>query len=236
MAELVGLVAGTVFYRKTYFEHAEKKNIETKYGPATVLLTGRWAYIPRHGLDDEQYIPPHKINHPANFCALKDLGVQEVVGVNSSGSLRPSLGPGSVVVPNDYISLYGDATIFDNERGHITPGLSDLVRSKLCAAAKAAEVYIVDGGAYWQNKGPRLETRAEIRFQSHYADMVGMTMASEATVARELELDYASLCSVDNHAHGLSPMALSSVEISHNAAANADKMFKIIQAYLDIRV
>lgn len=234
MAELIGLVAGTVFYHKDYFEEAEKKTIRTRFGSATLLLTGRWAYVPRHGLEGEPYIPAHKINHPANMAALKELGVIEVIGINSSGSLRPSLQPGFVVLPNDYISLAKVTTIFNDEHGHITPCLSERVRKKLSAAADAAGVNLVEGGIYWQNPGPRLETRAEIRFQSQYADMVGMTLASEATVAQELGLEYASLCSVDNHAHGLSPVSLTAEEIMANAAANAGTIFEIIQAYLDL--
>lgn len=234
MAGLIGLIAGTVFYQTDYFARAEKKSVETKFGRAVVLLTERCAYVPRHGLEGQEYLPPHRINHPANLSALKEVGVTEVVGINSSGSLRPSLEPGSVVLPSDYISLAKIATIFDDRQVHITPQLSEKIRTKLIAAAKKADIRLVEGGIYWQNSGPRLETRAEIMFQSHYADMVGMTLASEATVAQELGLEYASLCSVDNHAHGLSPTPLTVEEILANAAANADKMFKIVQAYLEL--
>ena len=235
MPDLIGLIAGTVFYQKDYFAKAEARTVKTKFGEALVLLTGRWAYVPRHGLEGGNYVHAGRINHPANLAALKEVGVTEVVGVNSTGSLRPSLEPGSVVLPSDYICLSNVATIFDNgERGHITPRLSDLVRRKLIQAAKDANVRLVEGGIYWQNNGPRLETRAEIQLQSHYADMVGMTMASEATVGQELGLDYASLCSVDNHGHGLSPAPLTADEIQANAAHNAGRMFKIIQAYLEV--
>lgn len=234
MADLIGLVAGTVFFRHDYFKEAEKKKIETRFGPALVLLTDRWVYVPRHGLGGEKFIPPHMINHPANFSAMKEIGVTEVIGLNSTGSLRPSLAPGAIVIPHDYISFGRVPTVFNDENRHITPELSDLVRSKLAAAAKKAEIPVLEWGIYWQNPGPRLETKAEIRFQAHYADMVGMTMASEATVAQELELEYASLCSVDNHGHGLSPYPLTAEEIMANASANAHRMLKIIQAYLEV--
>jgi 5'-methylthioadenosine phosphorylase len=61
-----------------------------------------------------------------------------------------------------------------------------------------------------------------------------MTMASEAAVAQELDLPYASLCSVDNYAHGLSSTPLTEGEIGANAAANAEKMFRVILSYLDL--
>lgn len=231
MTTRVGLVAGTVFYQKDYFKDGEKRVVDTPYGKATILLTEQWAYVPRHSLEGDPYVPPHQVNHCANFSALKELGCMEIIGINSCGSLRPSLEPGSIVLPNDYISLGNIPTIFSGQRGHITPCLSDMVRKKLAAAAKAAEVRLVEGGIYWQNPGPRLETKAEIRFQSQYADVVGMTLASEATVAQELGLEYGALCSVDNYGHGLSPCNLSSDEIMANASANAEKMLRIVQAY-----
>ena len=60
-----------------------------------------------------------------------------------------------------------------------------------------------DGGVYWQARGPRFETPAEIRLMAAHADVVGMTIASECVVAGELGLDYAALCVVDNLANGL---------------------------------
>ena len=234
MADFIGLIAGTVFYQQDFFADAKRETVETAYGSASVMLIDNWAYVPRHGLEGELYCPPHKINHQANAAALISIGVKEVIGVNSCGSLRPSLEPGSVVLPNDYISLNQVVTIFEDTRGHIVPFLSETVRSKLRAAAELAAVHLMVGGIYWQNLGPRLETKAEIRLQSHYADMVGMTMASEATVAQEIGLEYASLCSVDNHAHGLSPKPLTSEEIIGNANANAEKIYRIIQSYLEV--
>jgi 5'-methylthioadenosine phosphorylase len=235
MSKLTGLIAGTVFYHKNYFADAEKRTVETRFGSATVIVADSWAYVPRHGLEGEKYIHACRINHPANVAALKQLGVEEIIGVNSCGSLRPSLEPGSVVLPNDYICLGTVATVYiDHQRGHITPRLSDSIRKKLITASKDAGVRLLEGGVYWQSTGPRLETRAEIQLMSHYADMVGMTLASEATVAQELGLDYAALCSVDNHGHGLSPVPLTADEITANAIVNADSMLKIIQSYLNV--
>lgn len=238
MTQLTGLVAGTVFYTKDYFKNAEVRDIETEFGFARILLTDTWAYVPRHGLEGERYIHAFNINHAANMAALKSLGVNEIIGVNSSGSLRPSLEPGSVVLPNDYICLNRVDTIYRTVegKGHITPCLSQVVRSKLRQAADRVDVHLLDGGVYWQTSGPRLETKGEIHLLSHYADMVGMTLASEATISQELGLEYAALCSVDNHAHGLSPTQLTAEQINQNAAANADTIMKIIQAYLEIDV
>jgi len=234
MTPRIGLAAGTVFYKQKMFKDAEDRQVKTPFGPARLILTDRIAYLPRHGLDGQGYIFAHAINHPANFFALKDLGVEEVIGICSTGSLKPSLPPGNVLVPSDYICLGPLPTTVTDHSLHITPVLSEKVRSKLGEASRQAEVEIVDGGIYWQSTGPRLETRAEIRFISDYAHLVGMTMASEAAVAQELGLAYAALCSVDNYAHGLSHTPLTEDEIRNRAGENAEKMFKIVEAYLDL--
>ncbi|MBW2060870.1 MAG: MTAP family purine nucleoside phosphorylase [Deltaproteobacteria bacterium] len=235
MADRIGLVGGTVFHHQDFFKEAEKEKIETSFGPAMVVLTDRLVYVPRHGMGDDLYILPHKINHPANFSALKKLEVTEVIGINSTGSLKISLSPGTVVLPHDYICFSGVATAVQDKSKHIIPTLSQEVRSRIKAAAEATGVELVDRGVYWQTPGPRLETQAEIKLLADYADIVGMTMASEAMVAQELGLEYASICSVDNYAHGLSPTPLKEGEIGAKAAANAEKIYKIVQAYLDLK-
>jgi len=236
MTTRIGLAAGTVFYRQEMFKDAKERHVKTPFGPARLILTDRLAYLPRHGLDGQSYIFAHAINHPANFFALKDLGVEEVIAICSTGSLKPSLAPGNVVLPSDYICLGPVPTTVSNHSLHITPVLSEAVRLKLAEAARRSGVEIVDGGVYWQSTGPRLETRAEIRLISDYAHLVGMTMASEAAVAQELGLAYAALCSVDNYAHGLSHVPLTEDEIRSRAAENAEKMVRIVEAYLRLPV
>jgi 5'-methylthioadenosine phosphorylase len=83
---------------------------------------------------------------------------------------------------------------------------------------------IIDKGIYVQTKGPRLETRAEVSMLCNFADVVGMTMASEATLARESGLTYASMCSVDNYANGIVDEPLDNDKILANATVNGDKI------------
>lgn len=225
----LGLIAGTVFYGIDLFSEAEEREIETPYGPALVLVTERVAYLPRHGLDPARYTLPHRINHPANLAALQALGVKEVVGVHSSGSLRRSLAPGSIVVPEDFISFFDAPTTAFNQALHVAPILSERLRSRLFKAAERAGIEVHDGGVYWQSRGPRLETKAEVRVILAFADVVGMTMADEAVVAQELGLAYASLCSVDNYAHGLAASPLTEEEIRFRAKANSQKMIAVFK-------
>ena len=95
----LGLIAGTILYDTDMFNNADKREILTPFGPALVLVIPDLAYLPRHGVDPDNYILPHKINHPANMWALKSLGAKEVVSLNSTGSLKPELKPGLIVVP-----------------------------------------------------------------------------------------------------------------------------------------
>ncbi|MBW2091092.1 MAG: MTAP family purine nucleoside phosphorylase [Deltaproteobacteria bacterium] len=234
MTKRVGLIGGTVFYHKDFFKKAERRKIDTSFGQALVVLTDQFVYVPRHGLDEGQYILPHNINHPANLSAIKSFKVKEVIGINSTGSLKLYYPPGTVVLPHDYVCLSDIPTTARDKSLHIIPELSREMRLKLIKAAAKAGVELADKGVYWQTSGPRLETKAEIRFMAGYADLVGMTMASEATVAQELGLDYASLCSVDNYAHGLVASPLTQEEIQTNATARAEKVFSIIKTYLDI--
>jgi 5'-methylthioadenosine phosphorylase len=113
--------------------------------------------------------------------------------------------------------------------------LHEGVRQKCIAAARHGGIEIIDGGIYWQTQGPRLETRAEIMVMSQMADVVGMTMASEAVIAQELDLPYASICSVDNYAHGIGEKQLTMEIILRHARRNADAIIRIILKYVEGR-
>ncbi|MEA3471474.1 MAG: 6-oxopurine nucleoside phosphorylase, partial [Thermodesulfobacteriota bacterium] len=117
---------------------------------------------------------------------------------------------------------------FDNEQQHITPTLSEKIRQKLINASEKLGIPLIKKGIYWQTRGPRLETKAEIRMMSRFADIVGMTMASEAMIACEMDIEYASICSVDNFGHGLTESPLSMQEIKETARKNAGKILKIV--------
>ena len=114
----------------------------------------------------------------------------------------------------------------------IVPVLSAEVRRKWLEAARDCDLDCVDGGIYWQTVGPRFETRAEIAMISQFADLVGMTMASEAVIAQELEIPFAPLCSVDNYAHGLEEKGLTLEKILRHAQQNADAILRILTRYI----
>ena len=91
---LLGIISGTLTLQgKGFFAELKEKTVKNEYGEARVLLSRKIAFIPRHGQDPKHYILPHRINHPANLKALKDLGVDEVIGINSTGSLKKKTEP-----------------------------------------------------------------------------------------------------------------------------------------------
>jgi 5'-methylthioadenosine phosphorylase len=235
----LGIISGTLALQgKGIFGELTEEIVETDFGPALVLHTPRIALIPRHGKDPRRHILPHRINHAANLTALKLLGVAEVIGINSTGSLKKELKPGAIVIPDDYILLDGGPTIFDSsdsKPAHITPVLHDGIRQQAIDAARRCGIDVVDGGIYWQTKGPRLETRAEITLMSRFADIVGMTMAGEAVIAQELGIPYASICSVDNFAHGIGEQKLTLEGILEHARRNRETIIQIILKYLEER-
>ncbi|MBI4776468.1 MAG: MTAP family purine nucleoside phosphorylase [Deltaproteobacteria bacterium] len=229
----LGLIAGTVFFGMDWFLDVSEKIVETPFGSASVFCGERVVFIPRHGKDETNYIMPHRINHSANFSALRNLGVEAVVGVHSTGSLKSELVPGSIVIPDDFISLFNVPSIFQDRPGHVTPLLDQGLQAALFQAGRRIGAPIVAGGTYWQNTGPRLETKAEIRLLSQFADLVGMTMGSEATIAVEMGIPYASVCSVDNYAHGVADVVVSEAAIREGAGRNASTITRILEQFLD---
>jgi purine nucleoside phosphorylase len=196
------------------------------------LPDGDWVVIQRHG--DEGYALPHEIDHAANMRRLQDAGCDRVLAIGSVGGLRPELGPGVIVCPDDFIALDGPpTTALGGEAAHRVARFDAAWRRTVVDAwAACAEVPLRDGGTYWQATGPRLETRAEIRLIAEHADVIGMTIASECVVAGELGLAYASVCVVDNLANGVGEAELTLEELEAGRAANRESLARALAAVL----
>ncbi len=229
----IGIISGTVLHGTSVFKGLRKEHVVNEFGRVTLRVSEQLAHISRHDRDPDEYVLPHLINHQANLKALKDLGIREVIALNSTGSLKKDLPPGSIVVPDDFILLADTPTVFTNKPVHITPELSGEVRNRLIEAARAAAIPVVERGVYWQTEGPRLETRAEIRMMAHFADIVGMTLAAEAIIARELGLSYAAICSVDNYCNGVVETPLTMETIIEGAKKNRETMMTIVSTFIE---
>jgi 5'-methylthioadenosine phosphorylase len=200
---VLGIIGGTslLFSR---LPSLEKRRVDTPFGNAEIL-TGDVALLMRH----QQDLPPHRINFRANLAALAIAGVDRIVAFGSSGSLNHDIVPGSLVIPTDYLSMSGIPSIHDHAVAHVMPELSPELSQDLRRIIPSARL----GGTYVQTRGPRFETVAEIAVLSRFADLVGMTLASEATLARELSIPFAAICTVDNYANGLADGVLTWDEV-----------------------
>lgn len=232
----LGIIGGTSLFGTELLAGAMERVVETPYG-SVYLLGARIhrvevLYIPRHG--KESTIPPHRINYRANIRAFKELGVVDIIGVTSVGSLKPEIPPQSLLVPHDYISLCSIPTFYDHELIHVTPELDEPLRRRIINAARSLGISIIDRGVYFQTLGPRLETKAEINLIKDYADVVGMNMASEATLATELGLRYANLSTVDNYAHGIiASETLDYKAIVEAASRNRAKVERVLMKVIE---
>jgi len=213
-ATMLAIIGGSGLTNLANLSDTRRQVIRTPYGePSGALTFGRLrgndvVFLARHGYGHT--IPPHAVNYRANLWALHAQGVDCVVSVASVGGIRADLGPGTLAVPHQIIdytwgrkSTYydgADATVRHIDFTHpYCPGL----RARLLEAGRLAGEALVDGGVYATTQGPRLETAAEIdRLERDGADMVGMTGMPEAALARELELSYAAIAVVANHAAG----------------------------------
>jgi 5'-methylthioadenosine phosphorylase len=172
----------------------EPERVATPFGPAEVLC-GDVLMLLRH----QGGLSPHRINFRAQMAALALRGADRVVAVGSSGSLKKEIPPGSVVIPHDYLSWGDIPSIHDHAIAHVRPEIDPDLHRELVRLVPGS----IPRGVYVQTRGPRIETVAEVRALARIADVVGMTIASEATLARELGLRFAAVCTVDNYAHGL---------------------------------
>jgi 5'-methylthioinosine phosphorylase len=187
--------------------------------------------LQRHGSAEAGYRLPHRIDHAANMRSLLEAGCDRVLGIGSVGSLKEGIGVGSLVSPDDFIALQLGLTVFEDTRGHLPPGFDAEWRQATLAASAGVEG-LLDGGVYWQAIGPRFETPSEIRMMAAHADLVGMTIASECVIAKELGLRYAALCMVDNLANGIGSQEIGVATLQADREANARRLADALDAML----
>ena len=213
----LAIIGGTGLYALADLQDVETHQPVTRYGaPSGPIRTGllggkRVAFLARHG--EGHSVPPHKINYRANLAALKAVGAQRVLALNTVGGISERFGPRVLGCPDQLIDYtWGRISTLCEEAGsdvlHVDFGdpYTATLRNKIVSAAASAGVALVDGGCYGATQGPRLETKAEIaRMRGDGCDLVGMTGMPEAGLARELGLDYACLAIVANWAAGAGP-------------------------------
>ena len=215
---MLGIIGGTSLLFST-LPPLEKHHANTPFGPAEILI-GDVVMLMRH----QNGLPPHRINHRAHLAALAIAGVDQIIAFGSTGSLQPKIKPGSLVIPTDYVSITDLPSIHDHAIDHIRPEFSKNLAKELSEIVPIARF----GGIYVQTRGPRIETVAEVGALGWIADVVGMTVASEATLACELGMEFAALCTVDNYANGLNGEVLTYQHILSTARENRTRTEEII--------
>jgi 5'-methylthioadenosine phosphorylase len=196
------------------------------------LPAGPWEAIHRHEVA-AGYELPHRLDQVATMRALADLGCDRVLALSSVGGLRPELEPGTLLVPDDFIALDAEPlTTLEGPDAHRVPGFDRPWRERVIRALEEDGIAVIAGGVYWQTRGPRLETPAEIRLIAAHADVIGMTVASECVVAGELGIAYAALCVVDNLANGIGETELDAADIDRNRARNQATLRSTLEALL----
>ena len=215
----LAIVGGTGLYRLALLEDVASHEDVTPFGPISgpvrvgSLAGRRVAFLARHG--EAHSLPPHRVNYRANMWMLHALGARRVLAVNAVGGITPRMGPKVLALPDQLIDYthgrdgsYCDVPGAKVEHVDFSDPYSARLRAEVLEAARREQVDVIDGGVYGCTQGPRLETRAEIaRMRQDGCDLVGMTGMPEAVLARELGVEYASLCLVANWAAGCDPSA-----------------------------
>lgn len=223
---MIAIIGGTSLIPSSLFAEWKEEIMSTSWGKTVFKTNGSCVFMQRHG---NPPMPPHRINHRANIEALRSIGADRLISINSVGSLSQEIKPGTFIIPHDFISLQDVPTFFDNEMRFTIPSMDRDLAEFLHKKCIDTGMEVHPEGVYIQTRGPRLETKAEIRFFSRLGDVIGMTMASEAALCVELGIPYASLCSVDNYCNGIAEQQLTMDEIQLNVFNNLKLIERLIK-------
>ena len=205
----VGVIGGSGLYAIAGLEDEQEVEVQTPFGhPSDRLRVGRLegvdtVFLARHGRH-HQFLP-REVPYRANLWAMRSLGVRWLISVSAVGSLQASIRPRDMVVPDQFIdrtqqrppTFFGEGCV-----AHVSladPFCSQLSQL-LTEAAKSSlpnGQTLHQGGTYLCMEGPAFSTRAESElYRSWGCSVIGMTNHTEARLAREAELAYASLSMV----------------------------------------
>ena len=201
--KMVGVLGGSGLYEMEGLIEVQAVSLKTPFGdPSDSYVVGRLegvkvAFLPRHGKGHR--IAPSSLNYRANIYGMKKLGVEWIIGVSAVGSMKESIRPGDMIIPDQLIdrTVARPNTFFsDGIVGHVSfadpfcPVLSQI----LYEAGKEAGATVQKNGTYLCMEGPQFSTRAESTlYRSWGVDIIGMTNLPEAKLAREAEICYATM-------------------------------------------
>ncbi len=199
----IGVIGGSGLYEIEGLSQVKKVKVATPFGrPSDDFIIGtlfnkRVAFLPRHGRGHR--VMPSDINYRANIFGMKKLGVERIISVSAVGSMREEIRPGDIVIPDQFYdhtkhrrsTFFGDGIVA--HVGMADPVCADLGKI-LFDAGKRAGAAVRRGGTYFCMEGPQFSTRAEsLTYRTWNVDVIGMTNATEARLAREAEICYSTI-------------------------------------------
>src|ERR1700761_2384759 len=203
---VIGIIGGAGLYDIDGVEGKGWQQGETPWGtPSDALLFGRLGdvrcvFLPRHGRGHPT--SPTHLNYRANIDALKRVGVTDVISLSAVGSLKEGLPPGHFVIVDQFIdrsfarekSFFGEGIVAHVSMAHpVCSRLGDALEG----TARGLGLPVSRGGTYLVMEGPQFSTRAESElYRSWGCSVIGMTNMPEAKLAREAELNYATVAMV----------------------------------------
>ena len=206
---IVGIVGGSGVYHLPGLDDVREERVATPWGePSDALHFGRIGgtqavFLPRHGRGHR--LSPDGINYRANICALKQVGVTDLVSVSACGSFKEELAPGTFVVADQFVdrtvgresSFFGNGCVAHVSMAH---PVSPLLAKRCLAAAQSEGIHAVRGGTYVCMQGPQFSSLAEsLAYKAAGWDVIGMTAMPEAKLAREAEMSYAIVAMVTDY-------------------------------------
>ncbi len=239
-APAIGIIGGSGLYQMEGVENPVEQRVETPFGePSDAviggLMHGRQVYfLPRHGRGHR--LLPHELNHRANIYALRSLNVRWIICVTAVGSLQEQYAPRDVLLPSQFFdrtSQRASHTFFGEgiaaHIGFADPVSTDL-RNILAESAGAVGVTVHNGGTYVNMDGPAFSTRAESELnRRHGFDVIGMTNAPEAKLAREAEIALATMAMItDYDCWKVEEEPVSAQTVFEHLVANAETAKKIL--------
>jgi 5'-methylthioadenosine phosphorylase len=205
----IGVVGGSGLYQMEGLVVREERRIQTPFGdPSDPYILGeldgrKVAFLPRHGRGHR--MTPTELNYRANIFGFKVLGVEQLISVSAVGSLKLEYKPTDIVVPDQFYdrtrhridTFFGNGLVAHTSLAKpVCPRLID----PFVEASRAAGATTHRGGVYVNMEGPQFSTRAESEtYRRHGFDVIGMTNLTEARLAREAEICYASLSMVTDY-------------------------------------
>jgi 5'-methylthioadenosine phosphorylase len=205
----IGVIGGSGLYAMSGLSNSRELSVKTPFGdPSDKIVLGnfegkRVAFLARHGRGHR--ILPNELNFRANIYAMKLLGVQRIISVSAVGSLQENLQPGEFLVPDQFFdstkgrisTFFGNGLVAHVAFDKPTCGQLSTVLADACVSTA---VPVHRKGTYINMEGPQFSTLAEAHFhRAMKFDVIGMTNATEAKLAREAEICYATIAMITDY-------------------------------------